>query len=720
MSQSARTASVNSPRRVSTKPSPRSQQTGAFQLKSRQASPRNRVKLEKLTGGRIIDTPPAVGPSKSGEWAGISRPAPSLLASSELPVEYADHNARLRQLAALKAIEDAKIRAARLAMEESMKKDDNSNLKVGTPRTRTQVVGMGEMLAAAAVCAELLQGAITPGAFARRVLEMPPDAMQLWLEAFAACVARLGGTLVDLHATLQKQMKSTKLTRMTAKMREMKAKAKGLEMQLQMCRDDTNRQVKNMSRETERLVHHAAQVMAVQPAVRAKLWVRAFDAAKEKIECDLERLQHNLEGLPTETNDLKSCANAICERVCKLLGCDDAAVYVSVAPPTFTGGAGKATLYRLQAPGSLCADIREEERLCTVSVHGAEAVACPKACLAAACMEQAANSAWTKKMLVVPSGSMDNRYDNKADKIGGNPQPVGLVYYDLSDPAGALRACLRVAHHEGSLHGDPRGSAVCAPAAAVAQSLSINSFDKSAEFALSRYAPIFTLSLRLPVMKAAEDPLIQSRARIVTSLTGCCNELPEATKAGGIGAITSAFADRISDLLDAEGCCLYLYDGVELVAEPPDLTCDTRIVGLDPGEMPEKQGLAGFCALTGEMIKVDNGQKESRIKPEVDVPPDYLPSGLPETHKIHTALVTPIDSISTGQIIGVAVVVNKRAKDGSNERPVFEDEDEATLFASLKVAALCIENNQLQTQVTVIKARNRRMSLGNDAVEAVD
>ena len=58
--------------------------------------------------------------------------------------------------------------------------------------------------------------------------------------------------------------------------------------------------------------------------------------------------------------------------------------------------------------------------------------------------------------------------------------------------------------------------------------------------------------------------------------------------------------------------------------------------------MPEKQGLAGFCALTGEMIKVDNGQKESRIKPEVDVPPDYLPSGLPETHKIHTALVTPI------------------------------------------------------------------------------
>ena len=218
-----------------------------------------------------------------------------------------------------------------------MKKDDNSNLKVGTPRTRTQVVGMGEMLAAAAVCAELLQGAITPGAFARRVLEMPPDAMQLWLEAFAACVARLGGTLVDLHATLQKQMKSTKLTRMTAKMREMKAKAKGLEMQLQMCRDDTNRQVKNMSRETERLVHHAAQVMAVQPAVRAKLWVRAFDAAKEKIECDLERLQHNLEGLPTETNDLKSCANAICERVCKLLGCDDAAVYVSVAPPTFTG-----------------------------------------------------------------------------------------------------------------------------------------------------------------------------------------------------------------------------------------------------------------------------------------------------------------------------------------------------------------------------------------------
>ena len=96
------------------------------------------------------------------------------------------------------------------------------------------------------------------------------------------------------------------------------------------------------------------------------------------------------------------------------------------------------------------------------------------------------------------------------------------------------------------------------------------------------------------------------------------------------------------------------------------------------------------------------------------MPPDYLPSGLPETHKIHTALVTPIDSISTGQIIGVAVVVNKRAKDGSNERPVFEDEDEATLFASLKVAALCIENNQLQTQVTVIKARNRRMSLGND------
>ena len=60
---------------------------------------------------------------------------------------------------------------------------------------------------------------------------------------------------------------------------------------------------------------------------------------------------------------------------------------------------------------------------------------------------------------------------------------------------------------------------------------------------------------------------------------------------------------------------------LELVAEPPDLTCDTRIVGLDPGEMPEKQGLAGFCALTGEMIKaagVPEGPEIGRVRREVE------------------------------------------------------------------------------------------------------
>jgi serine phosphatase RsbU (regulator of sigma subunit) len=91
--------------------------------------------------------------------------------------------------------------------------------------------------------------------------------------------------------------------------------------------------------------------------------------------------------------------------------------------------------------------------------------------------------------------------------------------------------------------------------------------------------------------------------------------------------------------------------------------------------LPMGQGMAGFVAQTGEIIKLEDAYEDPRFNQEVDKESGY---------RTRSLLTTPMRN-KTGEIIGVFQLLNK-------EEGLFTDEDVSFLDALSAHAAIAIEN----------------------------
>ena len=228
---------------------------------------------------------------------------------------------------------------------------------------------------------------------------------------------------------------------------------------------------------------------------------------------------------------------------------------------------------------------------------------------------------------------MDKRYDGQADRIGGASHPASLIYINLSDDGGPLRAVLRVSRHV-----EQQRDATSSDYGRQVQPLTPND-----EHTLTQLAPLFSLALRHAARKAAADPTQETRARAVESLSSCISTLADEAKAGEVGGVMEAFGREAVALLNCDAATMYLIEETpqkRLVQLPADTELDPRYVSLDP---KNDSGISGLCATTRQTYNVEDGKQDKRLHPSADAP-----YGEGAGFIIGSALCMPIDSGSSG------------------------------------------------------------------------
>jgi GAF domain-containing protein len=389
------------------------------------------------------------------------------------------------------------------------------------------------------------------------------------------------------------------------------------------------------------------------------------------------------------TGSLTACSEAICSHACRLLGCDDACLFVATCEPTDVGTKGHEVLYRLASPSPTY----EEVQACDVEILCAAGCAVPTDCLARACLETPST------VLRVPRGHEDSRYDAAADRVPGKPPPASLLYLDLSDTSGPLRAVLRLSHHP--------GRQTAATAAHEAGSPEAASFTIQCERTLLALRPVFALSLRHPLRDAAAevDPERAGRAKraaVARSLSECIAALPDAAMVGDIGGVTEAFSRRIASLLGAEACVIHIFDAAanSLMAYPANIEREPSEISLDghAGEALHHGGITALAACTKRAYAVGDATKDKRINQAHD-------RALEGDGVTRCILVTPFDSAGTGELVGVCAVINKERRGG------FTEEDEELLYPILKLVSLAIENHMTRQECKQLQAMHRRASI---------
>ena len=448
----------------------------------------------------------------------------------DIPPEYAYHQRRLQHLGTLQAMEEAERREAAeaIAKQREVAESKKKKASIRPTRTRAQVVGMAGILSAASDCAAVLQGQLEPAAFAKRVSSMTPEAMEAWLGAFGACVGKLGGTLSGLTDQLQRQRGSNKQQRMMETALQVVERVNAFEEVVERVHKEVPAVVDEASKSVVHALSSSSDALCAAPIKRAKHWTKALTAALSATELEAKRLREAMARVGLATDSLAACSEAICAHACALLGCDDACLYVAVHP---ADGGDKEALYRLRAARPTEAEVA----LCSTQIHGADAVGVQASCMAARCLR-----AVGERTLYAPDGANDPRYSKDADTPAGGPQPASLLYVDMSDAAGALRAVVRVSHHADAPHAFPLG--------------------QGDAHKLEQLAPLFSLALRHAARAAAADPVAVQRALVMETLGATLSTVGEEAKAGELGGVMEAFGNQIAALLHADGCNMYFHD----------------------------------------------------------------------------------------------------------------------------------------------------------------
>lgn len=135
---------------------------------------------------------------------------------------------------------------------------------------------------------------------------------------------------------------------------------------------------------------------------------------------------------------------------------------------------------------------------------------------------------------------------------------------------------------------------------------------------------------------------------------------------------------KLTDLLDADRCTLYLVDEVrgDLVSR---VTIGSKVRSI---RVKIGHGIAGYVAQAGRPLRVQDAYQDPRFQPEWDALTGYRTTCI---------LAAPLKN-HLGRTIGVIQVLNKSARSGASE---FTDEDEAILSALSTQAAVAIDNSRL-------------------------
>jgi len=135
---------------------------------------------------------------------------------------------------------------------------------------------------------------------------------------------------------------------------------------------------------------------------------------------------------------------------------------------------------------------------------------------------------------------------------------------------------------------------------------------------------------------------------------------------------------RVTRVMEADRSTLYLYD------EERKELWSKLLQGEEVREirLPVGEGVAGWVALHGQSLHIEDAYADPRFDPEWDRLSGYRTRGI---------LCAPMKS-HDGRTIGVVQVLNKA--DGN-----FDSEDEALLVALASQAGICIENSKLYLSV---------------------
>lgn len=137
---------------------------------------------------------------------------------------------------------------------------------------------------------------------------------------------------------------------------------------------------------------------------------------------------------------------------------------------------------------------------------------------------------------------------------------------------------------------------------------------------------------------------------------------------------------EVARILKADRCSVFLLD------EAKGELWSIVALGIERGKeirFPADKGLAGYVAMTGEILNIPDAYQDPRFNQEIDKKTGY---------HTRTILTTPLKN-KQNEIIGVVQILNK--KDG-----VFDARDEELMMALSQIAATAIENSLLyQEQV---------------------
>lgn len=133
---------------------------------------------------------------------------------------------------------------------------------------------------------------------------------------------------------------------------------------------------------------------------------------------------------------------------------------------------------------------------------------------------------------------------------------------------------------------------------------------------------------------------------------------------------------EVTRALDASRSSLFLldWDKMELWS--------TVAQGSEEIRFSVKQGIAGYVAVTGETVFIEDAYEDHRFNSEVDVKTGF---------QTRTVLAIPVRN-RQGEVIGVVEVLNKH-------RGQFNEEDRELLSALASQIAISLENAQLYTEI---------------------
>lgn len=140
--------------------------------------------------------------------------------------------------------------------------------------------------------------------------------------------------------------------------------------------------------------------------------------------------------------------------------------------------------------------------------------------------------------------------------------------------------------------------------------------------------------------------------------------------------LLTVIANRITRVMEADRTTIYLLDGEKNLVSRVAEGAERHEIRINVGE-----GLAGWCAQTGQVVNIEDVYRDPRFDPAWDQKTGY---------RSRSMLCAPMRN-RTGGRMGVVQCLNKR-------NGVFHVEDEAMLSALASQAAVAIENGKFFVQ----------------------